>query len=161
MKKQTIRNCTKCDLNKPLADFYYHRGRKRYMNSCKSCNSASCLKYQRNKKTSQDIDFLLRSRATQIKRHKKNTNIPVESNLFQVLKKCWDSQDGKCYYTGIVMTLDGSKYQEDYYLTVDRKVPALGYVDGNVALCCNCINRIKSSYTLEQVKMWIGMIILT
>lgn len=43
-------------------------------------------------------------------------------------------------------------------MTVDRIKPELGYVEGNVVLCCAVINKIKSNLTIQELFNWINKI---
>ena len=150
--------CTKCKQEKFLKDFYYRKPRKEYAYTCKECNSEICKDYQQGKRNQKDVNFILRARAARIRRDKKKTLIPVADNLGDILLKCWYDQNGLCYYTNEPMNLTGDYGADKNYMVADRKVPELGYVKNNVVLCCNIINRIKSAYSIDEVKEWIAKI---
>ena len=46
-------------------------------------------------------------------------------------------------------------FTNEYAMTVDRIIPSVGYVKGNVVLCCNIVNKIKTNLSLEQLFGWI------
>jgi hypothetical protein len=61
-------------------------------------------------------------------------------------------QEGKCYYTGLEYSLCE---RGPLYMTVDRVDSSLGYIDGNVVLCCWFVNCAKNVWPLEQMKeLW-------
>jgi len=81
----------------------------------------------------------------------------VDFNLtFEYLKKIFP-QDNKCPVIGVdfqfgYKNLD--KKNTDFAPSLDRIVPEKGYVEGNVIVVCNIVNRVKSDSTtkiLEKV----------
>ena len=70
--------------------------------------------------------------------------------LGKYLLQLWEAQQGQCYYTGRKMLLRGYQTEQNA-VTVDRKVPALGYVEGNIVLCCSIVNRMKQNLTLGEL----------
>ena len=40
-------------------------------------------------------------------------------------------------------------------LSIDRIIPQLGYTPGNVVLCTNRANMVKSDLTLAEIKQWL------
>lgn len=153
MEKKT---CNKCNEEKPLKEFYYHRTRKVYAFSCRKCNSESCKIYQNKQRTDASINFIMSTRAAEIRRGKKNTEIPVAKNLGKLLIKQFELQNGNCYYSGVKMTIRG--FPADLAMTVDRIVPEKGYVEGNIVLCCAIVNKIKTSLTINELFEWIKKI---
>ncbi|MCX6822114.1 MAG: hypothetical protein NTW30_05040, partial [Candidatus Aenigmarchaeota archaeon] len=140
--------CKKCNIEKELSEFYYHRTRKYHMNSCKSCNTKTCLEYKHRIRKLNNIEYQIRSRAGDIKRRAKAKNVPYEEKMFNTLMDIYHKQNGVCYYTGLKLDPSGFHDENPYCFVVDRKVPEKGYVKENMVLCCNCINRIKSSYSI-------------
>lgn len=47
----------------------------------------------------------------------------------------------------------GSKVRDK--ISIDKIIPEKGYVEGNVVLCTNRVNTIKSDLSLEEMKEWI------
>jgi hypothetical protein len=113
------------------------------MSSCKECNSTECLDYQRNSGYRKTSGYVFYQRAYGLARSSRNKGIPADPQA--VLKKhlmdLWEQQEGRCFYTGEPMSLTG--YPEQDAMTVDRVVPAQGYVKGNVVLCRSLVNRMK------------------
>ncbi len=146
--------CNKCNNEKLLTEFYYHKRRKKFMNSCMECNTKICCSYQKKKRQEKDVNFLLRARAAGIKRDKKGLNIPIMENLSNYLLELWDKQEGKCYYTNTNMDISGYAKNNHFAMTVDRIIPELGYVKDNIALCCSIVNRMKQDLTINELKEW-------
>lgn len=83
--------------------------------------------------------------AAQIRAKKENLPFNLtREHLLEVFK----SQNYLCYYTEAKMKLSGKK--EKNTISLDKKIPSLGYIIGNVAFCCNYINIAKSDLTEEQ-----------
>ena len=80
--------------------------------------------------------------------------------LKDYLMELWETQGGKCYYTGELMNLKGYAEKDKLAFTVDRLVPKLGYVRGNIALCCSIVNRIKQDLSISELKSWVNKISL-
>jgi protein-arginine kinase activator protein McsA len=149
--------CSKCGENKKIVEFYYHRTRKFYMESCKTCNNDQSKKYQKEKRNEKDIKFILTQRAGSIRRDRKKYDIPVSENLSKILQEQWEKQNGRCFYTDEPLSIENYK-KNNFYLTVDRKIPELGYVKDNVVLCCSIVNKIKTNLELNELFYWIEKI---
>jgi len=149
--------CNKCQKVKGIKEFYYHRIRKKYMDSCKECNKKISIKYQHDRRLGNDAyKQIFMTRAAHIRRetkyvHSKLYNLPVADNLTDILRDLWIKQEGKCYYTNEPMQLSGYHEMVANAVTIDRQVPEKGYVEGNIVLCCSIINRMKQNATPEQL----------
>jgi hypothetical protein len=152
------KTCSKCLLLKPVAEFYYHRTRKYYMESCKLCNNAISTKYGAARRSACDPRFLLMVRAGDIRRRAKLLGIPVMPKLSRYLFSLWESQCGLCFYTGRSMTLDGGYHRDDSAATVDRIKPEAGYVEGNLAICTALVNRVKQNLSINELISLVGEI---
>jgi dUTP pyrophosphatase len=75
----------------------------------------------------------------------------------EMLLEQYKKQNGLCYYTGIPLQLsktDQWKTQEEAspdILSVDRVNSEIGYIEGNIVLCCLAVNRMKGSYPASDV----------
>ena len=67
------------------------------------------------------------------------------------LRHLYKQQEGKCFYTGVEMKLVSAKKNDPLIMSVDRKDPSLGYVEGNIALCCLGINCLKGIHSAEYM----------
>ena len=128
------------------------------MDSCKVCNNKQSTAYGKRIKIENNLEYQLRNRAGELKRRAKGKGLPYEDKMFQTLKELYSNQNGLCYYTKLPMETNGYEQDNPYSFVVDRKNPNLGYVKDNMVFCCNCINRIKSSYTIEQIKKWVSLL---
>ena len=78
--------------------------------------------------------------------------------LKEYLMKLWEVQKGRCHYTRELMNLKGYTEKDPIAFTVDRVIPKLGYVKGNIVLCCSIINRIKQDLSISELKSWVDKI---
>lgn len=144
------KSCSKCGQEKTLENFYYHKSRKLYMSSCKECNSKSCVKYQTNKRKEKDIKFVANMRASEIRRKCKQKNIPFDFDIRNLLINQWEKQKGLCFYSKRPMSISGDYHINLNAMTVDKINPSLGYVKGNIALCCRIFNAMKQHLTHQE-----------
>lgn len=151
-QKQTF-ECISCLETKPNDAFYYHKTRHLRIKTCRECNKQKSKKYQSVKRETKDIKFILQVRSADIRRRMKNHRnpAPVAKNLRHLLCDLWEKQNGLCFYTGLPMSI-GDYHTNHLAVTVDRISPKLGYVEGNVVLCCRIINAMKQDLELEELK---------
>lgn len=156
MKEFKFKTCSNCGDNLPITDFYYHKQRKSHMGTCKKCNDKRIINFLSELKINNPVEFQLRSRASELSRRAKIKNLPYEKKMYAVLTKIYKEQNGLCYYTKL--PLDATGYQENnsYCFVVDRIIPENGYVMDNMVFCCNAINKIKSSFTIDELKWWVS-----
>jgi hypothetical protein len=128
------------------------------MSSCKLCNNNKSINFQSNLKKTNPLDFQLRCRASELTRRAKIKKLPYDLKMYRVLKEIYDSQNGLCYYTNIKMNFNGYQENDQFCFVVDRKIPENGYVKENMVFCCNAINKIKSSFTISELKWWVNNI---
>jgi hypothetical protein len=83
-----------------------------------------------------------------IKQRAKKKGVPcnITNDLFWEML---ESQEWKCAYSGEKMVINGKCVQNQ--VTVDRVKPSLGYVKGNMVLCCRWANLAKGSGTREDL----------
>jgi hypothetical protein len=145
--------CSKCKQKKKVSEFYYHKTRKIYMSSCKECNNKDCVKYGKKKVKEQDITFLIRRRASSIKRDCKAGRAAGEydDNLPNLLLNQFKIQEGKCYYTGEKLSFDNYGTNPNF-ATIDRLDPSKGYVKGNVVFCSSIANKVKQNLSFPELK---------
>jgi len=121
------------------------------------CNSKQCKKYQ-NSGYRDTERYVFYQRAYEIKKRRSSLkNIPVMDNLQDHLISLW-RQSKICAYTGEEMSINGY-HQNPYAMTVDRKDPKLGYVEGNIVLCCSIANRMKQNLTESEMIEWFNKVL--
>lgn len=89
--------------------------------------------------------YWLRSLA---KKRAKNHNLPFNLSIEYVEKLIIDTTS--CPYLGIPIKSNNGALSANS-ATIDRKIPSLGYVEGNVMLISHRANTIKSDATKEEV----------
>lgn len=79
------------------------------------------------------------TRLIQAKRNNKRTGRPFNLTSEHLLA-LWKQQNGKCIYTGQVLLIGKSCPSS---LSIDKIIPELGYVEGNVQWVAWAVNRAK------------------
>ena len=144
------KKCSKCQEEKNVNEFYYHKMRKHYMSSCKKCNTKECNTYQRKQKKEKNIKFIANMRAVGITRHCRNKNIKFSDNLRDLIIQQWEKQKGLCFYSGRQMSISGDYHTNLDAMTIDKVNPSLGYVEGNIVMCCRIFNCMKQNLTYDE-----------
>jgi hypothetical protein len=137
--------------------------------TCKECNTYFSRKRKENifcsrqcandnlRMIKDPLEWFLREKFTRLRSNAKKRNKPLKIDWKYVLR-IYKKQKGKCYYTGIPMTLhfDSKSYRicPPYTLSVDRKNNNKGYIKGNIVLCCYAINNLKGEYNLETLDIF-------
>jgi hypothetical protein len=128
-------------LVKSLAD-----GRR--LSTCKSCNAQKA-----QDRLKDPVKYWADRQKRIISRTKGLT--PKTYLTANYLYSLWLIQQGKCFYTDepIEITLgEGLKRNSP---SVDRLIPDLGYVEGNVVICTHKANSVKQDLTLAEVEAWL------
>lgn len=87
-----------------------------------------------------------------IKNSAKTRNLDFDLDA-HYLMDMYKKQNGLCFYTGIPMQMAITenwgelKCAAPDILSVDRVDSSIGYLKGNVVLCCTAINKMKSNYS--------------
>jgi hypothetical protein len=71
------------------------------------------------------------------------------------LQELWDKQGGKCAITGIPMVYKFGCLES---ASIDRVDSSLGHVKGNIQLVCLGINRLKSTFSNDEVRRFLGAV---
>lgn len=150
------KRCTKCEKEKPIGAFTLH-GRGHRVSWCKPCDAAACKDYQRRRRAGDDAyKQVLTARGASIRYQysrgrRAGRGVPVMRGLAPHLRVLWEVSEGRCAYTGEQMVVHGYHDGVRNAVTVDRVDPALGYVAGNVVLCCSWVNRMKQDYSAADL----------
>jgi len=81
----------------------------------------------------------------------KAKDLGLDYNLdYEYVKNLWPS-DNKCPALGIELKQGTKGKPIDSSPSLDRILPHLGYIKGNVQIICNLANKIMSSATPDQV----------
>lgn len=153
--------CPKCKSYRNVNLFSMNQARHDKLSSvCKLCNVDKPSPYKtecKNKASIKRISTLhnwikwyASCKKSRCKRH--NVLYNLDSDF---LLEMWNSQFGKCYYSGISMI-----YGKDtlFSASLDRLDPDLGYVRGNVVWCTKAMNGAKNKYNTNDFMEFISML---
>ncbi|MDP3919134.1 MAG: hypothetical protein Q8Q35_04515 [Nanoarchaeota archaeon] len=158
--KPLFKVCSKCNEGKHLTDYYNNKNNC----WCKKCYSNYSQKYM--KKNSSNYKKYLKStwdKPNMIFSRKK-ANAKKEGIIFNISKEqfinWYNSQELCCHYCKI-QPKDFKKTHDKILLNkinlgLDRINNNLGYEIGNITLCCNRCNTIKSSFFSYEEMLMIG-----
>jgi hypothetical protein len=140
---QGLRRCWTCRVPKPLDEFA-SKGRRGKNASCKTCENARLALVRAAAR--RDPERYCRGIVAQLRHRSKVEGCPFDL-AGDDLYDAWQSQGGRCYYTGAPLDLtvrakQGRRPHPDFP-SVDRLEPVAGYVAGNIAWCRWAINRAK------------------
>ncbi len=131
--------------------YYDNNGNRKYTtldSRCKDC----VREYNYRRKISSPRVYC-RSLAIQVKHRAKVVGVPFDVTGDDLLS-LWEVQDGRCLYTGALLDLSHrtltQKSPHRLFPSLDRQVPKLGYVVGNLAWCIYSVNRMKSDLTHDE-----------
>jgi len=143
--------CTKCNAVKPISSFL--RGRKGQKSEYRFSYCLDCRRAQLYSKLNGNVESYLKDRWNRlvIRATKNNTPIDITWEYFLDLYK---RQDGKCFYTDIVLVCRVGEGKSRHSLSIDRIDNNLGYIKGNVVLCTNQVNTAKGDFTLDEIKQY-------
>lgn len=133
------KECTMCKEVKPITEFYRREDTSMY-SRCKTCEHNRYQDKRNNK----------RNMAKALWRHARDR--ALRDNLpFEITPEDVRIPD-ECPVLGIRIK-KGEKHQRPYSPTLDKFIPELGYVIGNINVISAMANTIKSYATPEQVQM--------
>lgn len=165
----TTKVCTKCNKEKDVEEFYSH---KTNSSQCKQCqrdyrkewrknhpgydkikskkwyysNQERNKKYYENKPWYKIIIQLAKKRA-------KKSGIPF--NLDEEYLQSIYPKDGLCPLLRIPLTKN-REFSGPNSITLDRIIPQLGYIKGNVQILSHKANTAKSNLTLDEMKLLVS-----
>lgn len=135
--------CGTCKQVKPKSEFGSNKARKDGLTSaCKICHNAWKAKSMATKRG--HLINYLRAAKTRAKQQKVPFNIDLEYLVSIATDAC------PIYKTPFKWGVTGAGHKDDRP-SLDKIVPELGYVKGNVAFICSIANRIKSNVTEKEL----------
>lgn len=145
--------CSKCARILPRTDLPWGRVTTRpyQLSYCRKCLTVAQVE-----NTAKSIPQYLKHRSRVLKGRALESGIPFDLAP-GYLADLWEQQEGLCFYTDAPMQVyfgTGRSGSRRDSLSVDKLVPNLGYVAGNVVLCCSRINTIKQDCTLSEMAEW-------
>lgn len=142
--------CKNCKKIVPNDEFPWVRSSMdgRRLSSCKRCRYL-----QGRELLNSSPEKFFNEKQGRLKNNKKNRSFNLRPGY---LYQLWLDQKGLCFYTDkeLVATVNSGGISPNS-VSVDRLDPTIGYKEGNVVLCCNRVNTIKSDMTLEELAEWI------
>jgi len=132
-----MKNCNVCKQDKPIKDFYLFKGKPLYR--CKKCACEAQLKIIRTPRGA------VNQKVCKLVRRAKRLDIILtltRKELFTLYSK------KECHYCKKEMLI----------VTLDRLMPPLGYVNGNVVACCMKCNQMKSSFLPKDIPLLKGIL---
>jgi hypothetical protein len=135
------RTCRCCEGVFSVDDFYLVSGKRD--SYCKRCRLVIDKKLS-SKSPSARVTSLISAARTRSRKTGRDFDLTRD-----FLLGVWREQGGRCYYTGMEMTFDGSRSPSA--LSIDRVDSSLGYTCDNVVLCCRVINEMKSNLDVEEL----------
>lgn len=135
------RVCENCQEEKPQFEFY--RNRKGFYKYCKTCYIEKNKGYQEDYRTKNR--YAIRVRACRARAKAKSLAFDLTEDH---LKEIWTDV---CPVFNIPLDIQALK-NSPQHAELDRIIPELGYVNGNVAWLSQRANRIKDNAKLEELE---------
>ena len=173
--KRETKTCSVCGDEFPLDHFYLRRDRGKRISRCKKCNGLASKKSWSKKTTEErrliyrehgkwfeqqaqggNLKAIIQHKLCSWKGNAKRKNVPFDLTT-DFLINLWKGQKGRCYYTNKELNITSGQGRGDITLvsrpdqfSLDRLIPSLGYVRGNVVWCGWLINTMKNLMSEEQ-----------
>lgn len=149
------KTCTKCGVSKPLEEFKRRsgKGRKSKHHICRVCL------HRQVRLKGYDYPSRRRYRALRLiwsncKNRSEKRNVPFNITVSDI-RNLWEKQEGKCAVTGLMMAplfeVRGTGKVDAMSPSIDRIVPILGYVVGNLRFVCHSVNNFKMQMTDDEM----------
>jgi hypothetical protein len=152
------RHCCFCKEVKDLDKFINRKdtkGKNIYRRGCKLCENAKSLERYHKKKNVQTLEEAIAYKFYQAKYRSKQKNRMFNLSIGDVVN-LWNIQNGKCYYTGIDMTVLPNNYN---HFSLDRKDSSQGYEPENIVLCTHVVNLMKKDMTHDLFVEYCAMVV--
>jgi len=151
MVSDTEARCKKCSKIKPLKEFQFGRKGQKYEYRFSYCND--CRKKQNYLSLNSDINKFLSNTFNRLKIRAKNNNIP-----FSITKKDYiaqyNIQNGQCFFSDEKLLCQVGNSLSRNSLSIDKLIPHIGYVPGNIVFATHRINTCKCDLSMEEMAKW-------
>jgi len=140
--------CSICERIKDISLFPFVDKNKRYRQSfCSVCMATKIRK--RNKS---NINFYLNKKLTtmQSRSSKKLVDFEIDKNYVIYL---FEKQNYKCFYSDNSLDWQSDGVRTDSP-SIDKIIPDLGYIKGNVVITINKINTVKNNLNLDEIRKY-------
>ena len=144
--------CIKCNAVKAESEFTQYRA-NHTKNICKLCSMLN-----RQQADGASYRSFLNGLCLKARSARRNAPFPFAIDTDH-LCELWERQNGKCALSGVHMThhRDGSG-RKDFNASMDRVIPDLGYVPGNVQLVCDRVNTMRHTLSMDMFYWWVKCI---
>lgn len=142
--------CIGCNIEKELSDFPLRKDNSNRLRPyCKNCvNEINRKRYEHHKQISP-----FKHKCARAKSRSQFLKVPFDLTP-EYLESIWT---GVCPVLDVPISFTESDRSDEFTAELDRFIPELGYVKGNVNFLSRKINRLKNSATskeLEQLIHW-------
>ena len=145
-QKQIFLICEECKNPFPKLKKEYDR-QKKNGKECRFCNRKCSNRFLQRRDKNEPFRFAF----TQCKRSAKSKNLNLDIS-WEYLKEIWASQNGRCAYTKVEMTLPTYKHEHNLRkASVDRIDPDKGYERGNIEWVTVFVNLGKNGFSKDEV----------
>jgi len=175
------KKCNTCKKELPIDNFGFTKKRKNSDNfhrsllekrkgDCKPCLAIKAKKWRTKNpnyrgsgkntkypKSERRLISAIRDRVSNAKQNNRRTGNPFTINadyMYKLLRR----QNNKCKLSGLDLIIEKNT---PYTLSIDKIIPKLGYVKGNVQWVCWMANRAKGDLTDEQLLLLCKSILRT
>jgi hypothetical protein len=146
--------CKKCNLPKDINSFLLMRKGKSDEYRLAFCSSCRAKQEKQNHlKRNDTLDKYLVERYRELIRRSQRLEIDCSLSEKEFVEQ-YHNQEGKCFYTDVLMVCEVGVGKNRNSLSIDKILPDKGYVSGNVVFCLNKINTCKNDLSLEEIKLW-------
>lgn len=152
MVSENLAKCKRCEEVKPLFEFQFGRKGKKDEYRYAFCNE--CRRTQIRHSMNDDPKRAMKDRFNRLRRRAKSNNIPFDLS-FEYYYGIFEKQKRRCFYTDVMLDWsygNGQNFLSD--VSVDKIIPELGYVKGNIVFTTTRVNSAKSNFSLDEVRRW-------
>lgn len=151
---ETTKLCPRCNETKSTDQFHYNKKLNKLAWACKSCVNTNTRKWQERLFYSIDPNDILEAtfyKMLQTSRSNAKTKGLTYTLSLQDLRDIYKKQEGKCFYTGVPMSLRSNNHldRDPLLISLDRYTSTLGYTQENTVLCCWGCNALKGYHSTE------------
>ena len=143
--------CSKCREWFPVTSFQKIRAGKPDEYYLTACNN--CRKLQQYATMNADPKRYIRDKWTRTVTRARKLGVSMEITHEEFWLQ-FDSQQGMCFYSDQELVTRIGEGRSPNAASVDKIIPSVGYVKGNVVFTTNQVNTIKSNMSLEQMELW-------
>ena len=144
--------CKRCDKIQSINNFQVGRRGQKYEYRFAYCNE--CRRNQLNHNLNSSIEKFLKNRYNRTKLRADKLNIPFTISFGYVIE-LYNKQNGKCFYTNYEMNVQCGEGYTRNALSIDKIIPSLGYINGNIVFCTQYANIVKNDSSLIELKEFI------